>query len=96
MVKLLSTGWLTFWMVSGTVFEMTGRHRLHSFKLCPVLAGAPALVLTLQEHNHGGGQWTLYTYSGRFWDSSQIFAFPGSIKQDVGRRLWLQGMPVES
>ena len=42
---------------------------------------------------NGGGQGTLYTYAGRFWDVPQTFAFPVSVKRDVGWRLWLQGMP---
>jgi hypothetical protein len=46
--------------------------------------------------DHGGGQRTLYTYSGRFWDVPQNFAFPGSVKRDVGWRLWLQGMPAHT
>ena len=44
----------------------------------------------------GGEQGTLYTYSGRFWDVPQTFAFPGSVKRDVGWRLWLQGMPAHT
>ena len=40
------------------------------------------------------GQGTLYTYNGRFWDVPQAFAFPASVKRDVGWRLGLQGMPA--
>ena len=43
--------------------------------------------------NDNSGQGTLYTYAGRFWDVPQNFAFPASVKRDVGWRLWLQGMP---
>ena len=45
----------------------------------------------------GGGQHgTIYTYAGRFWDVPQTFAFPASVKRDVGWRLWLQGMPAHT
>jgi hypothetical protein len=46
--------------------------------------------------NGGGQQGTLYTYAGRFWDVPQTFAFPASVKRDVGWRLWLQGMPAHT
>jgi hypothetical protein len=51
--------------------------------------GAAGSTATIGNH----GQGTLYTYAGRFWDVPQNFAFPTSVKRDVGWRLWLQGMP---
>jgi hypothetical protein len=61
---------------------------------------AVAGVLQPAQRNPAGGgdanrtrQGTLFTYHGRFWDVPLSFAFPSSIKRDVGWRLWLQGMP---
>ena len=56
----------------------------------PGVSGAAAIS------NGGGHQGTLYTYAGRFWDVPRTFAFPASVKRDVGWRLWLQGMPAHT
>jgi hypothetical protein len=73
-------------------FERTCGYRLNSFKRCPGDGGEDAATRI----GGGGEQGTLYTYSGRFWDVPQTFAFPGSVKRDVGWRLWLQGMPAHT
>ena len=35
----------------------------------------------------------IFTYSGKFWDVPQGFAFPHGLKQNTGWKLWLNGMP---
>ncbi|KAI2513449.1 hypothetical protein MHU86_923 [Fragilaria crotonensis] len=41
-----------------------------------------------------GNRGTLFSYNhGRFWDVPATFAFPHGVKQDVGWKLWLEGMP---
>jgi hypothetical protein len=42
--------------------------------------------------NVNNQQQTLYTYSGQFWDMPENFFFPTNVKQNVGWRLWPQGM----
>ena len=63
-----------------------------------LIQGVPGLVRQPGRNGAGvdanRGRGTLYTYNGRFWDVPQTFAFPASMKRDVGWRLWLQGMPA--